>query len=262
MIIDGATVTLNGAAFRIQSQVANGIATLSVTNGGSLTIAGTGGQDLQIGTPDAHPSSTNIADIQGTVNVTNNVRMGASGLLAVLNLGSGGVLVANAIVSEATNNVTEVNLDGGTLQANDAAADFMEGLTNAFIRSGGVTIDTAYNITIRQDLLDGGGGGGLTKTRHRHAAARRHQHLHRHHHGQRRRVWRRWHARRTGGHQQRGHAAARRRGHRHVDRQQHPDAECRRRCGVWAKHRKRPHDQRRGGRFRHVEHHGQLTHGE
>jgi len=91
------------------------------------------------------------------------VVMGTAGLRAVLNVGSGGMLVAGAIVNDATTAVTEVNLNGGTLQPNKTSGVFMQGLTNAFIRSGGVTVDTAYNITIAQDLLDGGGGGGLTK---------------------------------------------------------------------------------------------------
>ena len=163
MIIDGATVTLNGGAFRIQSQIENGIATLSISNGGSLNITATGG-DLQIGTTSATATSTNIANIQGTVTMGNAVRLGGGGMLAVLNLGGGGVIATDVILSDATNNITEVNLDGGTLQATASRGDFMQGLTNVFVRSGGVTIDTPYAITIAQDLLNGGGGGGLTKT--------------------------------------------------------------------------------------------------
>jgi autotransporter-associated beta strand protein len=85
-------------------------------------------------------------------------------MLAVLNLGGGGVIATDVILSDATDNITVVNLDGGTLQATASRGDFMQGLTNVFIRSGGVTIDTPYAITIVQDLLDGGGEGGLTKT--------------------------------------------------------------------------------------------------
>jgi autotransporter-associated beta strand protein len=41
---------------------------------------------------------------------------------------------------------------------------FVQGLSSVFVRAGGATIDSAgFNITIAQDLLDGGGDGGLTK---------------------------------------------------------------------------------------------------
>jgi autotransporter-associated beta strand protein len=55
-------------------------------------------------------------------------------------------------------------MNGGTIRARTSNAAFMQGLTAAYILSGGVTIDSDVNtIGIAQPLLDGTGGGGLTK---------------------------------------------------------------------------------------------------
>ena len=61
---------------------------------------------------------------------------------------------------------TTFNFNGGTLTAGPAAVTaFMTGLTNAFVKSGGATIDTAgSDITIGQALLAGTPSGGLTKS--------------------------------------------------------------------------------------------------
>jgi autotransporter-associated beta strand protein len=171
VIIDGATasVTLDGTQeVRIYSTVPNGTASLSVTNGGSLTI-NSPSQDLEIGYTGAAAGTTNILNIQGTVKVADRTTLGYGGALAILNLGSGGVLATTRIntngqaVTGAT--LTEINLDGGTIVAPElAASTFIEGFTAVNIRSGGVTINGANtsSIHIRQDLLNGGGGGGLT----------------------------------------------------------------------------------------------------
>jgi fibronectin-binding autotransporter adhesin len=171
VIIDGATatVTLDGTQeVRLYSTVANGTASLSVINGGSLSI-NSPSQDLEIGYSGAAAGSTNILDIQGTVKVADRTTLGYGGARAILNLGSGGVLATTRIntngqaITGAT--LTEINLDGGTIIAPaDAGSSFMEGFTEVNIRSGGVIINGANtsSIHIRQDLLNGGGGGGLT----------------------------------------------------------------------------------------------------
>ena len=56
------------------------------------------------------------------------------------------------------------NFNGGCLKAEADSANFMQGLTNAYVQAGGAVIDTdIYSILIAQPLLDGGGNGGLTK---------------------------------------------------------------------------------------------------
>ena len=76
---------------------------------------------------------------------------------------NGGTLVVNQISGGMGTSTFTFN--GGLLQASVSAnGSFFGGLTNAYIQSGGATIDTnGKSLTVTQALLDGGGGGGLTK---------------------------------------------------------------------------------------------------
>ena len=67
----------------------------------------------------------------------------ASGATGIVNLLSGGTLEVNSI-QNAGGHAT-INFDGGTLRAyaTNAGANFLTGLTNAFIYPGGLTVDTA-----------------------------------------------------------------------------------------------------------------------
>ena len=177
MIIDGANVTISGATvpnFRVQSQLTNGLASLYLTNGGSLTIGTAFGYArLRLGDTTSAPGSTNIVDVRGTL-IADGVTMGysntntaGSGKLARLNLQSGSQVTLNQISPPGTNGtaITEVNLDGATINAFDSASSsFLQGLTNVFVKSGGVTLNgsNTNSIHIRQNLLTGGGSGGLT----------------------------------------------------------------------------------------------------
>lgn len=177
LVIDGAAVTLVGAAlpnFRVQSFITNGTASLVITNNGSLSVGNAFGYArLRLGDTSSAPGSTNIADIYGTLTAsgitmgyttTNN---GGGGAFARLNLQSGSQLNIGQISAPSTNcrAITEVYFNGGTINVPDnASSSFLQGMTNAFVRSGGVTLNGANSnsIHIRQNLLNGGGGGGLT----------------------------------------------------------------------------------------------------
>ena len=76
---------------------------------------------------------------------------------------SGGTLLANQVMGGA--GTSTFNFNGGLLQASASAnSQFIVGLTNAYVQSGGANIDTnGQSIEISQPLLDGGGGGGLVK---------------------------------------------------------------------------------------------------
>jgi autotransporter-associated beta strand protein len=177
MIIDGANVIVSGATtpnFRVQSIITNGLASLYVTNGGSLTIGTVFGYGrLRLGDTTSAPGSTNVADIRGTL-IADGVTMGYSntnniggGKLARLNLQPGSQVTVSQISPPSTNctATTEINLDGATINAPDSASSsFLQGMTNVFIKSGGVTLNGANtnSIHIRQNLLSGGGAGGLT----------------------------------------------------------------------------------------------------
>ena len=176
MIIDNAAVTVAGGFlpdFRVQSLVTNGTASLFITNNGSLTVGSIFGYaDLNLGNSASAPGSTNIVDSRGTL-LVDQIRMGVTdtnfggGALARLNLQSGSQTTLRQItVPTNSTTITEINLDGATLNViDDASSSFLEGMTNVFIKSGGVTINGANtnSIHIRQNLLSGGGSGGLTK---------------------------------------------------------------------------------------------------
>ena len=177
MIIDGAAVSVIGATtpnFRVQSLVTNGTAALFITNNGSLTVGNANGYArLRLGDTTSAPGSTNIADVRGTL-IADGVTLGysntnttGSGALARLNLQSGSQVTLNQISPPGTNGtaITEVNLDGATINAFDSASSsFLQGMTNVFVKSGGVTLNgsNTNSIHIRQNLLAGGGSGGLT----------------------------------------------------------------------------------------------------
>ncbi|MDQ8193687.1 autotransporter-associated beta strand repeat-containing protein [Coraliomargarita sp. SDUM461004] len=80
----------------------------------------------------------------------------ASGTLTL----NGGTLSANQIRSEATGGGTSIlNLNGGTIVARSTNANFLEGLTQARVQSGGVTFDSDdHDIAIAQDLVDDAAG--------------------------------------------------------------------------------------------------------
>jgi autotransporter-associated beta strand protein len=180
MIIDGATVNLRGPDnattmnFRVQSQIANGTASLYVTNNGVLNVGNDiyGYGNLRLGDTSSPTGSTNIADIRGTL-IANEVVMGysntnnaGSGKLARLNLQSGSQMTISQIGCNTNcRAVTELNLDGATINVREnAASAFLQGLTNVVVKSGGVTLNgaNASSIHIRQNLLSGGGAGGVT----------------------------------------------------------------------------------------------------
>lgn len=79
---------------------------------------------------------------------------------------NGGILTTGRITRSFAGSAT-LNLDSATLRASADEPAFLEGLSNAFIKSGGVTIDTATRaITIAQPLKNdpASPGGGLTKS--------------------------------------------------------------------------------------------------
>ena len=177
MIMDNAAVTVSGATvpnFRVASLVTNGTASLLITNNGSLTVGTVFGYGrLRLGDTTSFIGSTNIADIRGTL-IADAVTMGYSntntvggGKLARLNLQPGSQVTLGQISPPSTNctAITEVNLDGTTINVPDSASSsYLQGMTNVFIKSGGVTLNGANtnSIHIRQNLLMGGGSGGLT----------------------------------------------------------------------------------------------------
>ena len=90
-----------------------------------------------------------------------------SGRLRTFNIVMGLVhLVSGALMVVLGNDfslgVSTFNFNGGTLKARASEAAFLTGLDTANVQSGGAIIDTdGFDITVGQNLLNGGGGGGL-----------------------------------------------------------------------------------------------------
>ena len=140
----------------------------SVANG-TLTVSGGSYTGTSVGTILGQNSSGGISTliVGGSGSATVAV-LQMSGATAIVNL-DGGTLTANQIVDvdnfgAAGLSNTTFNFNGGTLTAGSGAVTaFMTGLSNAYVLSGGAKIDTnGKDITIGQALL--GGGGGLTKS--------------------------------------------------------------------------------------------------
>ncbi len=71
-----------------------------------------------------------------------------------------------AIGTAGSGGTSNLNIDGTTLKAGASSSTWIQGLTSAKIKSGGVTFDTnGYDIGVAQALLQDSGstGGGLTK---------------------------------------------------------------------------------------------------
>jgi autotransporter-associated beta strand protein/T5SS/PEP-CTERM-associated repeat protein len=106
----------------------------------------------------------------GTLTVSGNGRVATSGTLRIGSSGTGvgtvnldGGVLSAARVAGGTGTST-FNFNGGTLAAAASTTTFMQGLDQAYVRTGGARIDTGgKDVTVAQRLLDGGGGGGLTK---------------------------------------------------------------------------------------------------
>ena len=82
---------------------------------------------------------------------------------SIYNLNGGTLSVPQIVASSSTGSGT-FNFNGGTLRPAASTTAFMQGLSYACVKANGAFIDpTNFNITIAQNLLDGGGGGGLTK---------------------------------------------------------------------------------------------------
>jgi autotransporter-associated beta strand protein len=167
IVVSGGNFAKSVGGLRIMATTPGGLSRFTL-NSGTLTMTGNG-QNLRIGSssPAGDSTATNIATLAGTLTWTTNnvggqVQMGANCAFAQLNLLSGGLLRLGTFTAQGTNNA-EVNFDGGTLAPMASRADFMQGLTWANLRDGGLTVDTeGLSITIGQPLL-AAGTGGVTK---------------------------------------------------------------------------------------------------
>jgi autotransporter-associated beta strand protein len=72
---------------------------------------------------------------------------------------NGGTLTVPQIIASSASGSSTFNFNGGTLKPTASTATYLQGLSAAYVQSGGAIIDTfGKNITIAQTLQDGGGG--------------------------------------------------------------------------------------------------------
>ncbi len=166
VIIDGGYLD-NGNGWRIMN-TNGGTSRLIVTNGGTMAMTSVATGNFRVGNAGGdNVSAINIMDVSGTVNLltTNPVSnsaiiVGGSGVSDIFNLRSPGNLIVRAI-NGSSPGITEAHFYGGTMTALATDTGFISGLTNAYLESGSLTIDSvAFTLTIPQALA---GSGGLTK---------------------------------------------------------------------------------------------------
>ncbi len=168
VVFDNTTVT-NADAFRIVGKTAGGTARLVVTNGAVL-ISVNGGANIRLGYTGGNVAATNILDVAGRITMkatgtAGELMIGTASAKSIANLLPNGVLEV-AAVNKQTGGIAEFNFAGGILRPLEASTVFMTGLDTANVLAGGAIIDSAYDITIGQSLLNGTGGGadgGLVK---------------------------------------------------------------------------------------------------
>ena len=156
-ISNAGAATITGG-FPVVGRFAGGFGVLDVSGGsftdnsGNLLIVGedgTGTLNVRGGNVTENSANTNNAVSVGHTATGYGIVNLLGGTLATLSIGTG-----NAAA------VSNVNFNGGTLQATGSNATFLQGLTKAYVYSGGGTIDTQSNtVTIVQSLLAPTGNG-------------------------------------------------------------------------------------------------------
>jgi autotransporter-associated beta strand protein len=135
--------------------------------GGTATVG-----ILRMGGSSVTPA--NNANANATLNLTGGtfaattfaLMSGADTSTSAINIGGTADVTLPAFpTARGSGSTATINFDGGILRPAAASATYMGGLTNAFIKAGGVTFNTGFDITVTQDLLTDGvsTGGGLTK---------------------------------------------------------------------------------------------------
>lgn len=170
VIINGGQFT-SGDGWRLENITPSSLMQLVVTNGGVFNVGvAFNTANLRVGLTGGDDSATNVLDISGTVNLTpqggvngnSAVSLGESGASDILYLRQGGVLMARSLYGLSPSD-DEAHFMGGTMRAIASDPGFIQGLTNAYMEDGGLTIDTTnFSVTASQPLL-ASGSGGLTK---------------------------------------------------------------------------------------------------
>jgi len=169
-IISGGQLVQTGDGWRMQDAVPGSTMYFVVTNGGAFIMTNLVTGNFRLGLAGEDTSTSYELDVAGKMVVyaagnpanVGRVYLGIGAQKATVNLWPGGNLICGQVASGGAS-VSEVDFYGGTLTPTFSSTTFFQGVTNAFVQNGGVTVDTTnLSITIAQPLL-AAGGGGLTK---------------------------------------------------------------------------------------------------
>ena len=147
--------------------ISNPYPSVSGAGGATLNVLGgnfQGATELLIGFGTGVPGTVNVSG-SGTLSAY-WLRVG-NGSNASVNLNTGGVIQTARFYTFGGGST--LNMDGGTIRiVTQSRGDFLQGLDNAYIKTGGVTFDTAgFSSTVAQPLQTGiglsGDDGGLRK---------------------------------------------------------------------------------------------------
>lgn len=168
LLLDSGAGLTNSAPVRTTCDQANGLARFVISPGAVLHLSAAN-PNLRSGVSGGNTSATNIVDIAGVVTMPNATGLdgrliaGQGSTIGFFNLLTNGLVITRSI-ERGGSGYCEFNFDGGTLRAKENNPVYMSGYNNAFVRAGGLTLDSAgSDLGITQDLVDGGGGGGMTK---------------------------------------------------------------------------------------------------
>lgn len=159
------TMNITGGTFSTVGAQSPDIIGNGQGNSGTLTIAGGAfaSDDLQLGVAGQGTGTLNLNS--GSASISALSFRFASGGTGTVNLNGGTLTTAS--ISRVGSGSGNMNFNGATLRAASASPNFLKGLSNAVIKSGGLTVDTTtHDITIGQPLLNDSAspGGGLIKT--------------------------------------------------------------------------------------------------
>ncbi len=189
--LSAGTASLTLSSLMVGGQTGNGNTpgTLTMGTGGTnhLDVSGTGnvvrigylglfggsGTGVSTGTVTlANLDSTSqvvSTDNSTAIMIGERVATASGSTTGTLNLIGGSLTITTtgtAIGTAGSGGTSNLNIDGTTLKAGASSSTWIQGLTSAKIKSGGVTFDTnGFDIGVAQALLEDSGstGGGLTK---------------------------------------------------------------------------------------------------
>ncbi len=145
----------------------SGTGQINIDNNGTISFGDVNGNAAQTGVFNQNGGAvTFYSDGGSTVGGGGGINLGIGGVgTYTYNLNAGTLTVPTIGHSTGT---AIFNFNGGTLQAAEATAGFMGGITHAYVQAGGANINTnGYNVTVSQPLSSGVTGpavdGGLTK---------------------------------------------------------------------------------------------------